>query len=49
MVKGEYEKSLRISERPKTKQSEMTSYVHGKKQSTVKTPKSLTPQPGKKR
>ena len=45
MPKGEYEKSIRISDKPAKKQGIKTSFVDGAKQSAVKTPKSLTPMP----
>ena len=48
MAKGMYEKSIRISSKPKKNDIE-ESYVQGAKQSRVAKPKSLTPQPGKKR
>ncbi len=47
MAKALYEKSIRISAKP-SKSSIASSYVEGKKQSSVKTPKSLTPGTKKK-
>ncbi len=43
MVKGQYEKSIRISAKPATKQGKEASFVLGAKQSKVSKPKSLTP------
>lgn len=43
MVKGEYEKSIRISAKPPKKQGISASFVEGEKQSKISKPKSLTP------
>jgi len=43
MVKGEYEKSIRISAKPPKKQGAQVSFVEGDRQSKVAKPKSLTP------
>ena len=42
MPKAKYEKSIRISDKPK-KATIASSYVEGAKQSKVERPKSLTP------
>lgn len=43
MVKGQFEKSIRISQKPAKKQGPQVSFVEGEKQSKVAKPKSLTP------
>lgn len=48
MVKALNEKSLRITAKPAKKVGILASYSDGQKQSAVKKPKSLTPQPKKK-
>jgi len=49
MAKAKYEKSIRISPKPPKNVGIMPSYSDGQKQSKVSKPKSLTPQPGKKK
>lgn len=48
MAKGVYEKSIKITAKPAKKVGILPSYSDGQKQSVVKKPKSLTPQPKKK-
>lgn len=43
MAKGEYEKSIRISAKPKKDAGIIPSYSGGQKQAKVEKPKSLTP------
>ena len=43
MVKGKYEKSIRISAKPNKKEGILPSYSDGAKQSKSPKPKSLTP------
>lgn len=43
MAKGEYEKSIRITNKTLKKQGPQVSFVEGSKQSKVAKPKSLTP------
>lgn len=43
MVKGQYEKSIRISPKPAKSSGKQVSFVEGAKQSKVSKPKSLTP------
>lgn len=43
MVKGEYEKSIRIKTKPSKKQGKVASFVEGDRESKVSKPKSLTP------
>lgn len=49
MAKAMNEKTIRISAKPPKKVGIMPSYSSGEKQSKVSKPKSLTPQPGKKK
>ena len=49
MAKAMYEKSIRISDKPAKSSGKAVSFVEGAKQSKVATPKSLTPQPSKKK
>lgn len=47
MPKAPYEKSLKISPKPKKKEGILASYSDGAKQTKVPKPKSLTPKPKK--
>ena len=49
MPKAKYEKSIRITPKPAKSVGILPSYSDGQKQSKVPKPKSLTPQPGKKK
>lgn len=49
MAKGMYEKSIRITPKPAKNSGILPSYSDGQKQSKVPKPKSLTPQPSKKK
>ncbi len=49
MPKALDEKTIRITAKPPKKVGILPSYSDGEKQSKVKRPKSLTPQPGKKK
>ena len=48
-MRGEYEKSIRISPKPKKKEGYTGSFVEGAKQTSSPKPKSLTPLKGKKK
>jgi hypothetical protein len=45
MVRGQFEKTIRITAKPPKKQGTSVSFVEGAKQSKVTRPKSLTPKP----
>jgi hypothetical protein len=49
MAKAMYEKSIRISPKPKKSAGVEESFVQGAKQSNVSKPKSLTPKPSSSR